>query len=154
MDGLSEREMLEAWLDFHRATLLLKSEGVDDQARKRRPVARSNLSLHGLVRHMTDVERNWFRRVLLRETDAPYIWRDPNVEDSEMVPLDGADWGEDLALSQAECEESRRAAATLNLEDIGINRFGESCSLRWIYVHIIEEYACHNGHADPDPSTR
>lgn len=68
---LGEREMLEAWLEFHRTTLLLKCEGLGDEGRKRRPVSTSNLSLHGLVRHMAEVERNWFRRVLLREPDAP-----------------------------------------------------------------------------------
>jgi len=71
MDGLSEREMLEAWLEFHRTTLLLKAEGVDDHARKERPVVTSSLSLHGLVRHMAEVERSWFRRVLQREPEAP-----------------------------------------------------------------------------------
>jgi uncharacterized damage-inducible protein DinB len=148
MDGLSEREMLEAWLEFHRATLLLKTEGVDDEARKHRPVPSSGLSLHGLVRHMAEVERSWFRRVLRRETDAPYIWYDPKVEDSDIIPLDGANWFDDLALWQSECEESRIAAASRNLDDTGMTRSGESCSLRWIYVHMIEEYARHNGHAD------
>src|SRR5579872_7211703 len=62
---LPERDMLERWLEFHRTTLLLKTEGLDDEGRKRRPVSTSLLSLHGLVRHMAEVERNWFRRVLL-----------------------------------------------------------------------------------------
>jgi len=148
MDGLSEREMLEAWLEFHRTTLLLKAEGVDDHARKERPVATSSLSLHGLVRHMAEVERSWFRRVLQCEPGAPYIWYDPKVEDSDIVPLDDADWVEDLARWQAECDASRKAAASRNLDDTGRTRSGESCSLRWIYVHMIEEYARHNGHAD------
>ncbi|MCU1427163.1 MAG: hypothetical protein JWL83_1163, partial [Actinomycetia bacterium] len=94
---LSEREMLEAWLDFHRTTLLLKCESLDDAGRKSRPVPTSKLSLHGLMRHMAEVERNWFRRVLLRDPDAPYIWFDTAVEDSELVPLDDADWEADLA---------------------------------------------------------
>ena len=148
MDGLSEREMLEAWLEFHRTTLLLKCEGLDDGARKERPVATSLLSLHGLVRHMAEVERSWFRRVLQRQPDAPYIWYDPAAEDSEMIPLDSASWEEDLAAWQAECEASRKAAAVRGLEDTGLTRRGEPCSLRWIYVHMIEEYARHNGHAD------
>ena len=63
-DGLGERELLEAWLEFHRTTLLLKCEGADDHARKARPVATSGLSLHGLVRNVAEVERSWFRRVL------------------------------------------------------------------------------------------
>jgi uncharacterized damage-inducible protein DinB len=58
---LGEREMLEKWLEFHRATLLLKCEGLDDAARKARPVPTSKLSLHGLVRHMAEVERGWFQ---------------------------------------------------------------------------------------------
>jgi uncharacterized damage-inducible protein DinB len=144
---LGEREMLEQWLEFHRTTLELKCEGLSDEERKRRPVATSNLSLHGLVRHMAEVERNWFRRTLLREPDTPPIWYDPAVEDSELVPLDDADWATDLDVWRAECEHSRVAAAAHDLDDTGIRR-GEECSLRWIYVHMIEEYARHNGHAD------
>ena len=144
---LGEREMLDAWLEYHRTTLLLKCEGLDDAARKGRPVPTSKLSLHGLVRHMAEVERNWFRRVLLREPGTPSIWYDPAIEDSELVPLDDADWEADLAAWHAECDASRAAAAAHELDDTGIRR-GEPCSLRWIYVHMIEEYARHNGHAD------
>ncbi len=142
-----ERAMFDAWLDFHRMTLLLKSEGLNDEQRKRRPVATSKLSLHGLVRHMAEVERNWFRRVLLREPETPYIFADAAVDDSELVPLDDADWEADLAAWQAESEASRAAVANHELDETGI-RHGEPCSLRWIYVHMIEEYARHNGHAD------
>jgi uncharacterized damage-inducible protein DinB len=144
---LGERAMLEGWLEFHRVTLLLKCEGLDDAGRKARPVPTSLLSLHGLLRHMAEVERNWFRRVLTRESDAPPIWYDLAIEDSELVPLDDADWEADLAAWHAECEHSRAAAAAHQLDDTGI-RHGEPCSLRWIYTHMIEEYARHNGHAD------
>ena len=142
-----EREMLEGWLDYHRATLLLKCEGLDDAARKARPVVTSLLSLHGLVRHMAEVERNWFRRVLLEDAAAGPIWFDPQIEDSEIVPLDDADWEADLAAWQAECDASREAAAGRSLDDTGVRR-GAPCSLRWIFTHMIEEYARHNGHAD------
>ncbi len=144
---LPERAMLEDWLEFHRTTLLLKCEGLDDAARKTRPVPTSNLSLHGLVRHMTDVEHGWFRRTLLGDDSARSVWRDPDVEDSELVPLDDADWSTDLAEWHAECDRSRAAAAAHDLDDTG-SRDGRPCSLRWIYVHMIEEYARHNGHAD------
>jgi uncharacterized damage-inducible protein DinB len=144
---LREREMLDAWLEFHRTTLMLKCEGVDDAARKARPVASSLLSLHGLLRHMAEVERSWFRRTLLRAPETPPIWYDPAVEDSELVPLDDADWESDVAAWEAECAHSRSAAAGLELDDTGL-RGGEPCSLRWIYAHMIEEYARHNGHAD------
>ncbi len=145
--GLGERDMLEQWLEFHRVTLLIKCEGLDDEQRKRRPVATSLLSLHGLVRHMAEVERNWFHRVLLREPETPPIWFDPAIDDSELVPLDDADWDADLAVWHRECDDSRAAAAARGLDDTGIRR-GEPCSLRWIYSHMIEEYARHNGHAD------
>ena len=144
---LGEREMLEAWLEFHRTTLLLKCEGLDAAARKARPVQTSKLSLHGLVRHMAEVERNWFSRTLLRQPDLQPIWYDPAVEDSELVPLDDADWDADVAAWHQEIERSRAAAARHALDDTGVRR-GEPCSLRWIYLHMIEEYARHNGHAD------
>ena len=148
---LSERDMLEGWLEFHRTTLLLKCEGLDDEARKARPVGTSKLSLHGLVRHMAEVERNWFRRVLLRQTGIPRLFR-PEADwdgdwDSDLVPLDEAVWADDLAAWQNECEQSRLAAASANLDDKGWGD-GEPVSLRWIYVHMIKEYARHNGHAD------
>jgi uncharacterized damage-inducible protein DinB len=144
---LTEREMLAGWLEFHRTTLLLKCEGLADADRKRTPVPTSVLSLHGLVRHMAEVERNWFRRVLLRAPDTPDIWYDPAIEDSGLYPLDDADWAADLAAWQDECDASRAAAAARGLDDTGLRR-GEPCSLRWIYNHMIEEYARHNGHAD------
>ncbi len=144
---LADRAMLEAWLEFHRTTLVLKCEGLDDASRKARPVPTSLLSLHGLIRHMAEVERNWFSRVLLAAPETPYIWFDPEVEDSELVPLDDADWEADLAAWHAECEQSRANALGKDLDYTGTRR-GEAVSLRWIYVHMIEEYARHNGHAD------
>ena len=143
---LGERAMLEGWLEFHRTTLLIKCEGVDDEQRKRRPVPTSKLSLHGLVRHMAEVERNWFARTLLNQP-VPPIWFDPAEEDSELVPLDTADWDSDLAVWKTECDRARAAAGGRDLDDTGV-RHGNPCSLRWIYVHMIEEYARHNGHAD------
>jgi uncharacterized damage-inducible protein DinB len=144
---LPDRAMLEQWLEFHRTTLLLKCEGLDDERRKARPVPTSKLSLHGLVRHMAEVERNWFTRVLARQHDAPMIWADPTVDDSELVPLADADWESDLRAWQQECEHSRAIASQYGLEDTGL-RHGQPCSLRWIYMHMVEEYARHNGHAD------
>ena len=142
-----ERTMLESWLEWHRVTLLLKCEGLSDADRKARPVSTSLLSLHGLVRHLADVERNWFRRVLLDEPSTPPLFWEDGVDDRELVPLDDAVWADDLAAWEAECAAARSIAAGFDLDHCG-TRHGEPCSLRWIYVHMIEEYARHNGHAD------
>ena len=104
-----ERDMLEAWLEFHRLTLVFKCEGLDAEALKARPVATSMLSLHGLVRHMADVERNWFTRVLLREPETPPLFFVDGVDDRELYPLDESDWSEDLATWTKECELSPRS---------------------------------------------
>jgi len=144
---LGERAMLEGWLEFHRTTLMLKCEGLGRDALIARPVASSNLSLHGLVRHMADVERNWFTRTLLRVSDTQPIFYDPAIEDSELVPLDDADWESDRQAWQDECERSRANARQFDLDHTGERR-GEEVSLRWIFNHMIEEYARHNGHAD------
>jgi uncharacterized damage-inducible protein DinB len=145
---LGERAMLEAWLEFHRTTLLLKCEGLTDEQRKRRAVVTSLLSLHGLVRHMAEVERSWFTRVLLTAPETPHFFYTGGEEEDDLVPLDGAIWEDDLATWQEACATSRANAAGRGLDATGTTRSGASCSLRWIYTHMIEEYARHNGHAD------
>ncbi len=145
---LGEREMLDGWLEFHRTTLLLKCEGLDDAARKARPIATSKLSLHGLVRHMAEVERGWFQRTFASDPSVPYLFDYTGNEDADLEPIEGADWDTDLAAWRAECEASRRTAAGHDLDEVGTSRRGNRVSLRWIYVHMIEEYARHNGHAD------
>ena len=126
----------------------LKCEGLDDNELKLRPIGSSKLSLHGLVRHMAEVERNWFSRVLASDPSVPSIWFAPSSDDSELEPLDNALWSDDLLAWRAECETSRRLAGARSLDDTGL-RGAQPCSLRWIYTHMIEEYARHNGHADP-----
>ncbi len=91
------------------------------------------------------MERNWFRRVLAPRSRAAAAVARPGRRACD--PLDGADWAADLAAWQAQCEDSRAAAATRHLDDTGLHH-GAPVSLRWIYVHMIEEYARHNGHAD------
>ncbi|HEX3795332.1 MAG TPA: DinB family protein [Acidimicrobiales bacterium] len=137
-----ERELLERWLEFHRATLLAKCEGLTDQQRKDRPIGQSELSLHGLVRHLTETERNWFQRVLLHDLTRTQIW-----PEGALVPLDEASWEDDVDAWRAECDASRRAAESHSLDDCGLWR-EKQISLRSIYLHMIQEYARHNGHAD------
>jgi uncharacterized damage-inducible protein DinB len=144
---LGERPMLEDWLEFHRTTLLLKVEGLDDVQRKARPIESSAISLHGLVRHLVEVERWWFQAVL-QARDVPEVYCTDDEPDGDWFPLDDAVWEDDLARWQAECEVSRELAAAKDLDDSGVHPTLGPCSLRWIYVHMIEEYARHNGHAD------
>src|SRR3984957_14875631 len=108
---LDERELLDGWLEFHRATLLVKCEGLDDAQRRARPIPTSELSLHGLVRHMAETERNWFGRILLRDQAIPWIWDDPAMTDSPFLEVDSASWDADLAIWQSECRASSAAAS-------------------------------------------
>jgi len=75
------------------------------------------------------------------------LFSDPDLPDRDLVPLNAADWPADLAAWQDECDRSRQHASRFGLDDTGL-RHGQECSLRWVYVHMIEEYARHNGHAD------
>jgi hypothetical protein len=143
-----ERAMLEGWLEYHRATLLLKVDGLDEVGRKQRAVPPSSLSLHGLVRHMADVERNWFRR-RLEGQDAPGLFWDDANPDGDFDDVDDADWESDLATWHEEVRVARELAAGHDLDDAFVHeRLGVEITLRWVYIHMIEEYARHNGHAD------
>jgi uncharacterized damage-inducible protein DinB len=142
-----ERELLDGWLEFHRSTLLVKCAGLSDELRKTRPVATSLLSLHGLVRHLAETERNWFSRILEGKAELPRIWYDPSIEGSPLIPLDTVSWEEDLAVYQEQCEHSRRVAASRTFDDWGEWR-GKRISMRSVYLHMIQEYARHNGQAD------
>lgn len=144
-----EREMLDGWLDFQRATLLSKCDGLDDEQLRTCSVPPSSLSLLGLVRHMTEVEKHWFRNVLAGEAIPPVYWTDDN-EDGDFDDVGSADVAHDFVEFRGMLDECRRVAAEHpDLEAIGkTQRRGKDVSLRWIYVHMIEEYARHNGHAD------
>ena len=146
-----ERTMLESWLDYHRATLAMKCDGLEDPQLRERAVPPSTLSLLGLVRHMAEVERAWFRRFLGGE-DAPYLYcartADGNRDDGEFDDVETAEVAEDFATWHEECEHSRGVAASLPSLDVTAERRGEVLSFRWVLVHMVEEYARHNGHAD------
>ncbi|MFF9133586.1 DinB family protein [Streptomyces sp. NPDC014806] len=146
-----ERTMLESWLEFHRRTLALKCEGLTDAQLRTASVAPSDLSLMGLVRHMAEVERSWFRRVLAGDGAEP-IWYSEEDPDGDFHVGEADTWQEAYATWQAEIDAARRHAAAFALDDMskGAGRVvgGRAVSLRWIYTHMIEEYARHNGHAD------
>ncbi|MFE2877842.1 DinB family protein [Streptomyces roseus] len=146
----NEREMLDGWLDYHRATLVWKCEGLGDEALRRAALAPSELSLLGLVRHMAEVERYWFREIMLGE-DLPELYCTQDDPDGDFHFGPGDTWAEAERTWQTEVELARQAAAGRSLDlvsDSGSHHRGESFSLRWVYTHMIEEYARHNGHAD------
>lgn len=141
-----ERAMLDSWLEYQRDTLAWKCDGLTDEQLRERSVPPSSMSLIGLVRHMAEVERNWFRRVLSGE-DAPGLYYSDDDPDGDFDNVATATRDEAFAAWQAECDNARTVAAHMELTDVGARR-GEEVSLRWVLVHMIEEYARHNGHAD------
>ncbi|MER5180580.1 DinB family protein [Streptomyces sp. NPDC002896] len=144
-----ERPMLESWLAFHRATLELKCKGLDDAQLRQASAEPSSLTLLGLVQHLAEVERNWFQRTFAG-LDVPPVCAD----DSSGYALD-PDRGlaEALAVWHREIARGRELCAGRSLDETAPipgdgPMAGLEVSLRWILVHMIEEYARHNGHAD------
>jgi uncharacterized damage-inducible protein DinB len=144
-----ERPMLDAWLDFQRATLEMKCDGLTPGQLRERAVPPSSLSLLGLVRHMAEVERGWFQRAFANE-ETPPLYYSEDDPDGDFNNIDDADPEEAFAAWHEACDRARAIAASApSLDEIAQNpRNRDQISLRWILVHMIEEYARHNGHAD------
>ena len=143
-----ERETVRAYLDYHRATLAMKCQGLSDEELRQRSMPPSALTLLGLVRHMAEVERTWFRRVINGE-DIPLIW---SKEGDFQAAYDasGSSRAEAFGAWQEEVGHARRIElAAESLDVTGYQaRWGEQVSLRLVMLHLIHEYARHNGHAD------
>ncbi|MGB8650839.1 MAG: DinB family protein [Mycobacteriales bacterium] len=143
-----ERTLLESWLDFHRQTLLVKCAGLSAEQLALRSAEPSTLSLHGLVRHMAEVERAWFRRRFLGEP-LGYLYCSDESPDADFDDVGTADAEKDFATFDEEVRLARAAAAGRSLDDTFFHPHRQvEMNLRWIYLHMIEEYARHNGHAD------
>jgi uncharacterized damage-inducible protein DinB len=141
-----ERQVLEAFLDFHRQVLVSKVDGIsENEARHRRVPSKTTLA--GLIKHMIGVERGWFQEVLGGRNPEDI---GPNVGGGE----ESWDLAESETVSslieeyEQTCEQSRRTAARFALDDAVPEPDMGQVSLRWIYVHMIEETARHAGHAD------
>ncbi len=143
-----ERTILEGYLDWHRETLLNKCSGLTEAELKKASAEPSNLTLLGLVRHMTEVEHWWFSVRSAGRPESPIYCTDESP-DGDFDDVADADPEANLAAFLAECQTSREAVADLPLDHTFIHaRRQVEMSLRWVYVHMIEEYARHNGHAD------
>jgi uncharacterized damage-inducible protein DinB len=140
-----ERAVLDGWLDFHRATLLWKCEGLTLDQLKLAPVPTSTLTLLGLVRHLTEVERGWFLPFLGEQVPDLYCSEDNPDGDFDDVP--DADAAGDLARYGEVVDAISELLAHRRLDEVEVDE-GKSYNLRWIMTHLIEEYARHNGHAD------
>lgn len=135
-----ERGILSTFLDMYRGIVTRKLDGLDAAQLSRRLVP-SETTLGGIIKHLTAVEDEWFSGVL-RRADVP-----PAADDGWELGPDDSSSGL-ISRYQAACERSRQVAASLALDDtVPHPRLGR-VSLRWVYVHMIEETSRHTGHAD------
>lgn len=149
---VDERETLVGFLRWLRGTLELKCSGLDDADLARRSVDPSTLSLLGLVRHMADVERHWFRRFMAGEDAPPHFYSDAEPDgdfdgalpDPQLVSEAWETWREEVAFAERFVADAPDLAVTGKVAHAGHG----PVSLRWVLVHMVEEYARHLGHAD------
>jgi hypothetical protein len=143
-----ERVQLDAWLDFYRATVLEKCDGLKAAQLKERPVGSSSLSLLGIVRHMTFVEQIWFENRFAGRDTTDY-YKTESDRDSDFNDLDDTAVENVFVLYGQATDVSREVAAGHDLDEMvkKVSR-GRDVDLRWILIHMIEEYARHCGHAD------
>ncbi|MGW6280523.1 DinB family protein [Kribbella sp. NPDC055071] len=143
-----ERDILQGYLDYHRGTLLWKVSGLTGEQLTQRAVAPSGMSLIGLVRHLTEVEQFWFRHCLDGQDFQARYWTD-EYADGDFDLVDPAQAEQDLEDFRAIIKVSNEIVAGYALDDTFTRRGRDEVqSVRYLYVHMIEEYARHNGHAD------
>ena len=141
-----DRPILEGVLAWHRSTLLNICAGLTTDELAQRPVPPSNLSLLGLVRHMAKVERTWFRERAAGQTFPPMY--DPQLgKDADFEDIRAEQAPDAVDRLQEEWKLGDEAVAGLDFDHILPTRDAEM-SLRMMYVHMISEYARHNGHGD------
>ncbi|WP_433012430.1 DinB family protein [Kribbella sp. CA-294648] len=145
----SERELLQGFLDFHRGTLLWKTSGLTGEQLTETKIEPSTMTLLGLVRHATEVERYWFQICLDgRPFDLLKTWSQ-EYPDGDFDLVDPAHAEEDLADFRATTKLSDEIAAGYSLDHVFVRpKIGTEHSVRSLYLHMIQEYARHNGHAD------
>jgi uncharacterized damage-inducible protein DinB len=144
-----ERTTLEDWLDFQRATLTAKCDGLSDAQLRAPAVPPSRLTLLGLMQHMAQVERHWFRRVLAGEDVGPIFGTatGPDGASDAFDVVDAVTAEQVMAIWTAEKAQARTNALAYALGEERRYRDWDT-NLRSIYAHMIGEYARHNGHAD------
>jgi len=139
-----ERAMLQGWLDWHRQTLLSKCAGLTAEQLKTASVPPSGLTLLGLVRHLALVEQSWVARAT--GTEQRWVYGSDDNPDGDFDDVADADPEADFRTYAAEVADADRKIAGVDLDHEFDHRGPRS--VRWVYLHLIEEYARHNGHAD------
>jgi uncharacterized damage-inducible protein DinB len=142
-----ERTLVETILDFHRGTLLWKVAGLTPEQLTTKAGGASQLTLLGIVRHLARVERFWWRIVATQTEDRP-LYENDDEPDADFNGGDASTADADLATLRAEIEAARAAVAEMPLDQEFPSNDEGPMSLRWVYLHMIQEYARHNGHAD------
>jgi uncharacterized damage-inducible protein DinB len=145
-----ERSALLEYLRAYRITFEMKCADLDAEQLARRSVPPSTMSLLGMIRHLADVERHWFRRVMAGEDAPPLYWREGvddldwsgAVADPDVVAAAWTAWRDEVAYAERFVDESG------DLGRVGHMRDGRSLQLREVLLHLVEEYARHCGHAD------
>jgi uncharacterized protein DUF664 len=139
-----ERAALEQWLDYYRASLLHKCAGLTAEQLAARSCPPSPLSLAGLVRHLSEMERAYAHR--LAERGLPLLYCTDSDPDGDIESVSAATAAADVRVWEEHCARSREIMGARGLDD-AFGRTG-SYTLRWVYLYLIKEYARHLGHAD------
>ncbi len=142
-----ERGMIEGWLNYHRVTLLLKCEGLSAPQLNSRPIPTSTLSLHGLVRHMAEVEFFWTSTILEGISNSQGHYCSDESPDADFEDLNSSDFGTACALWAHQQRHTNEVMSQYSLDEMSKSPQIPT-TLRWILTHLVEEYARHNGHAD------
>lgn len=148
-----EKTMLVAFLDYYRDSLILKSEGLADEHARACAVPPSDLNITGLIRHMAEVERWWFQRWFI-DSDVTGIWWGDDDPDADIHAGPTDTLADAIAVWEREVQRAREITATAQPDDVAKRvstepqRAGFQPNMRWILIHMIEEYARHCGHAD------
>jgi uncharacterized damage-inducible protein DinB len=147
-----EKATIREYLDNYRLTLEMKCDDLDAEQLARRSVPPSTLSLLGLVRHMADVENNWFQRVLQEKSDQPRLFSRPDDRDADFngAVAEPGVVEETFSAWKAEIAAANEWLDALDENDLGreVSLHDETVSIRDVLVHMVEEYARHAGHAD------
>jgi hypothetical protein len=144
-----ERTSLQDFLDYHRQTLLWKCSGLTGEQLAARPIRGSSLSLLGLVRHLAYVQRVWLRVRFAGQSELGDLYCTADLPDADFDLASAASAEADFAVFGRECAEADAAVAFRSLNETFIHpRLHVAIDLRWVYTHLVEEFARHNGHAD------